>query len=102
MLEGLAHAGLPEVAHHSVLTALLGGLGFEPAHATINYAQPYAHLPLVKGRVVRLSPACARVDARAWLPSEDEAQGVVVEGTYCLEGAAEWAATRQIIQRRRP
>ena len=101
LLAALAQANLPEVTHNSVVLAIAGALGLETGSGPISYATAYSHLPSVKGRVTRVSEKCSRVDARAWLPAEEEAEAVAIEGTYCLVGPAEWASSRQVVHRLR-
>ncbi|MDH5821882.1 hypothetical protein QFW77_02585 [Luteimonas sp. RD2P54] len=98
LLAGLAGAGLPEVAHNSIVVAITGALGLQPADAVIDYAVPYPHLPAVRGRVVRVSDRCASVEARAWLPAAARGGAVLIRGTYCLVGRAEWSAANQVVE----
>ena len=101
LLGGRTQAGVAEIAHNSVVIAISGGLGFEAANGPISYQTIYPHLPIVNGRVTRVSDKCSHVDVRAWLPNESEENPVVVEGTYCLVGPAEWASSNQSIGRSR-
>jgi len=91
---GLSRSKLPEVAHHSVVLAITGALGFDAANRPIAYDSGYPHLPLVKGHVVRVSEQCARVVAQAWMPHETAASAVLVDDTFCLIGPAEWSSTK--------
>lgn len=95
LLDGLTSAGLPEVAQNSVVIAMAGALGFEPADAVIDYAQPYPQLPLVAGQVTRVSDSCARLTAQVRMPTQKAADAITVSGTYCLVGPAEWRASEQ-------
>lgn len=99
LLSGLAQAGLPDVAHNSVVIAITGGLGLKPTSGIISYSTAYAHLPTVKGEAIRISETCSRIEARAWMPTEREKQAVLVEGTYCLTGAALWTSSDQTVRR---
>jgi hypothetical protein len=99
LLGGLARAGLPDVAHNSVVLAITHALGFEAVSGPIVYATAYAHLPTVRGRVTRVSEACSRVEAEARLPKQAEAEAIAIEGTYCLLGPAEWASSRQVVRK---
>lgn len=99
LLAGLARANMPDVAHNSVVLGITRALGFEAASGPISYATAYAHLPSVTGQVTRVSEACSRVEAQAWLPKEAQAGAVAIEGTYCLVGPAEWASSRQVVRR---
>ncbi len=96
---GLARARLPGVTHNSVVLAITGALGIAPADGLIDYKTGYPHLPWVKGRVTRLSGQCSRVEARAGMPAESEADAVVVDGTYCLVRPAEWSSSDQRVAR---
>jgi len=102
LLAGLTQAKLPEVAHNSVVIAITGALGFEAATGNISYHEKYEHLPSVEGHVTRVSEQCSRVEAYTWFPKESKTNAVVVEGTYCLVGPAEWASSEQWIGRRIP
>ena len=99
LLAGLTAVKLSDVAHNSVVLAITESLGFGAASGAISRPSDYPHLPIVKGKVTRVSESCSRVTARAWLPNESEHRAVVVEGTYCLTGPAEWAASRQHVSR---
>lgn len=92
LLTGLSRSKLPAEAHHSVVLAITGALGFDAANRPVAYDSGYPHLPLVKGNVVRVSEQCARVVAHAWMPHETATSAVVVDGTFCLIGPAEWSS----------
>lgn len=101
LLAALGQAGLPEVAQNSVVLAITRALGFEPGSRSIDDPSSYQHLPSVRGQATPVSGQCAEVQLRAWLPADTVAGGLVVEGTYCLVGLAEWRAERQSVAKSR-
>ncbi len=99
LLQRLTDAGFPAVAQNSVVLALTAALGLEPATREFSYDEPYPQLPKARAESVKLTGSCARAKVTAWFAAPaDGRPKIAVEGTYCLQGAARWRSTSQVVR----
>ena len=98
LLKQLADVQFPEVAQNSVVLALTAALGMEPATRRFSYDEPYPQLPKVQAESVQLTDSCAKAKVTAWFAAPVAGRPkIVLEGTYCLQGAARWNSTSQVV-----
>lgn len=98
LLGQLTDAGFPAVAQNSVVLALTATLGLEPAGRRFSYDEPYPQLPKVRAECVKRTGSCVRAKVTAWFAAPvDGRPKIVLEGTYCLQGAGRWGSTSQVV-----
>ena len=99
LLRQLTDAGFPAVAQNSVVLALTATLGLEPAARRFSSDEPYPQLPKVQAECVKRTGSCVQAKVTAWFAAPaDGRPKIVLEGTYCLQGAARWNSTSQVVQ----
>ena len=91
--EQLERAQVAAVGRNSVVLAVLSALGSEPRSATIEYDEPYPHLPKVAVTSERRTPDCAFVSGVVRGVPEAGYPTVAISGTFCLMGPIRWASS---------